>query len=60
VAYLVRYEWAITADDILWRRTKKGLRVAERGREDLGEWLRRREAEVLAPAAGASAGERAP
>lgn len=27
VAYLVREEWARSADDILWRRTKLGLRV---------------------------------
>ena len=27
VAYLVRTEWARTADDILWRRTKLGLRA---------------------------------
>ncbi len=29
VAYLVREEWAETADDILWRRTKLGLKVSE-------------------------------
>ena len=27
VDYLVRHEWARTADDILWRRTKLGLRA---------------------------------
>jgi glycerol-3-phosphate dehydrogenase len=34
VDWLRREEWALTADDILWRRTKLGLRVtaAERGR----------------------------
>jgi len=25
----MKYEWAETAEDILWRRTKKGLRVPE-------------------------------
>jgi len=25
VDYLIRHEWAVTADDILWRRTKRGL-----------------------------------
>ncbi len=39
VAHLVEKEWAMTADDILWRRTKLGLRftASERGR--LAEWL---------------------
>jgi glycerol-3-phosphate dehydrogenase len=26
--YLVRHEWAITADDVVWRRSKLGLRLA--------------------------------
>ncbi len=25
VRYLVENEWAVTADDMLWRRTKRGL-----------------------------------
>jgi glycerol-3-phosphate dehydrogenase len=29
VNYLITYEWAETPEDILWRRTKKGLRVPE-------------------------------
>ena len=39
VGHLVANEWAMTADDILWRRTKLGLRftASERGR--LSEWL---------------------
>ena len=34
VDYLVRNEWARTADDVLWRRTKCGIGMtaAERGR----------------------------
>ena len=32
VAYLVEHEWARTADDILWRRTRKGLGVSAGGR----------------------------
>lgn len=35
VAYLVAYEWARTADDILWRRSKLGLRVPPEGRAEL-------------------------
>jgi glycerol-3-phosphate dehydrogenase len=32
VDYLVAHEWARTADDILWRRTKLGLRDVDRAR----------------------------
>ena len=34
VEHLIRNEWAVSADDILWRRTKLGLRMSEaqRGR----------------------------
>jgi glycerol-3-phosphate dehydrogenase len=39
VRHLVRNEWARTADDILWRRTKLGLRLEAAGRERLEEWL---------------------
>ncbi|MDE2596421.1 MAG: glycerol-3-phosphate dehydrogenase, partial [Sphingomonadales bacterium] len=27
VDYLCQYEWAVTADDVLWRRSKLGLRM---------------------------------
>ena len=37
--HLVKNEWAITADDVLWRRTKLGLRIGESGRRQLAEWL---------------------
>jgi glycerol-3-phosphate dehydrogenase len=37
--YLVRQEWALTADDILWRRTKLGLHVAPEGAARLDAWL---------------------
>ncbi|WP_439133210.1 glycerol-3-phosphate dehydrogenase [Pseudomaricurvus sp.] len=30
VKYLIEYEWARTADDILWRRTKLGLHMGKR------------------------------
>lgn len=29
VDYLVAHEWALTVEDVLWRRTKQGLRLAE-------------------------------
>ena len=35
VDYLVDHEWARTAEDILWRRTKCGLRIDAAGRERL-------------------------
>ena len=28
VRYLMQHEWAVTADDVLWRRTKRGLRLS--------------------------------
>ncbi len=31
VEHLVEHEWACTSEDILWRRTKKGLRMPEDG-----------------------------
>ena len=39
VRHLVDNEWAITADDVLWRRTKLGLRVTEAERRRLADWL---------------------
>ncbi len=39
VAYLTRYEWAETAEDILWRRSKLGLHVPARAQAELEQWL---------------------
>ena len=39
VDYLVRREWAASAEDILWRRTKAGLRVGVEGRQALERYL---------------------
>ena len=39
VEYLVEHEWARTAEDVLWRRTKKGLRMTEDGKRRLRAWL---------------------
>ncbi len=39
VDYLRHHEWAVTADDILWRRTKLGLRLDGAGRAELEQWL---------------------
>ena len=39
VDYLVEHEWARTSEDILWRRTKRGLGMPETGVERLREYL---------------------
>ncbi|WP_298913249.1 glycerol-3-phosphate dehydrogenase [uncultured Algimonas sp.] len=38
--YLLRHEWARTADDILFRRTKQGLHMDRAEREAFSGWLR--------------------
>jgi glycerol-3-phosphate dehydrogenase len=48
--WLVRQEWAQTADDILWRRTKLGLHVPPGSARRLEAWLAARRG-VAAPAA---------
>ena len=40
VRHLIDNEWAVTAEDILWRRTKLGLRLAADERNRLEDWLR--------------------
>lgn len=42
VDYLRRYEWVVTADDILWRRSKLGLRTGAESAERLAAYLDRR------------------
>ncbi|MCC6610444.1 MAG: glycerol-3-phosphate dehydrogenase [Burkholderiales bacterium] len=42
VRYLVDREWACTAEDVLWRRTKFGLRVSPAEREALAQFLESR------------------
>ena len=39
VRYLVKHEWARTADDILWRRTKLGLHANAATGALLQNWL---------------------
>jgi len=39
IDYLVRREWANSSDDILWRRTKLGLRVGKADVTRLERWL---------------------
>ncbi len=40
VRHLVEREWATTADDVLWRRTKLGLRLDDAEKEQVAQWLR--------------------
>lgn len=44
VNYLIAAEWARSADDILWRRTKLGLRIDQAGRERLQDHVRQQTA----------------
>lgn len=39
VEYLVEYEWAMTSEDILWRRTKQGLYAKEDDVRELDRYL---------------------
>jgi glycerol-3-phosphate dehydrogenase len=39
VRYLVRDEWAVEAEDVLWRRTKEGLHMTEAERDRFARWL---------------------
>jgi glycerol-3-phosphate dehydrogenase len=39
VRHLLAHEWAISLDDILWRRTKFGLHLAPEQRDALEQWL---------------------
>jgi glycerol-3-phosphate dehydrogenase len=41
VAYFVEREWARTAEDVLWRRTKSGLHMSEPQRERLAQRMGR-------------------
>jgi glycerol-3-phosphate dehydrogenase len=39
VRHLVRDEWAVEAEDVLWRRTKEGLHMTLAEREAFARWL---------------------
>jgi glycerol-3-phosphate dehydrogenase len=42
-------EWAQTADDIVWRRSKLGLRMSAEQVDALARWIRRERAEPAVP-----------
>jgi glycerol-3-phosphate dehydrogenase len=54
--YLHEHEWARSADDVLWRRTKLGLHLSETERAAVARWC---EAHWPAPANARSPSERA-
>lgn len=37
--YLVEKEWAVTLDDVIWRRTKLGMRLNDAQKQRISEWL---------------------
>src|SRR5262249_5212080 len=39
VRYLIKYEWALTAEDVLWRRSKLGLRLSAQETERLARFM---------------------
>lgn len=41
IRYLIEYEWALSCEDILWRRTKLGLKFNQKQEEELHEWLQK-------------------
>ncbi|UCH74398.1 MAG: glycerol-3-phosphate dehydrogenase [Rhodospirillales bacterium] len=51
VEYLIRSEWAMTAADILWRRSKLGLRLGDADAERLAGWIADNYSAVVSPAA---------
>ena len=48
VDYLIAHEWARTAEDVLWRRSKLGLRIGEAGRVALDDYMAGQTARVTA------------
>ncbi len=39
VGWMMAREWAVTADDVLWRRTKLGLRFTDEEAGELARWM---------------------
>jgi glycerol-3-phosphate dehydrogenase len=39
VRYLMANEWAVTADDVVWRRSKLGLRLTSAEISALDDWM---------------------
>lgn len=43
--YLQREEWAVTGDDVLWRRSKLGLHLTADERAQVADWMKRHPAD---------------
>ncbi len=54
VRYLMEHEWARTAEDVLWRRSKLGLRMSALDAGRLDDWMRT--ARAVAPASAVAGG----
>lgn len=39
VDYLIKHEWAMTVDDVIWRRTKQGLRLSSSQKQHLESYI---------------------
>jgi glycerol-3-phosphate dehydrogenase len=39
VKYLMAHEWAVTADDVVWRRSKLGLRLSPAEMKAIDDWM---------------------
>ncbi|ODN69051.1 glycerol-3-phosphate dehydrogenase [Methylobrevis pamukkalensis] len=51
VVYLMTQEWARTAEDVLWRRSKLGLRLTQAEAGALDDWMRANAANYFTPRA---------
>jgi glycerol-3-phosphate dehydrogenase len=54
VDYLIAHEWAETAEDILWRRSKLGLHLSSAGTDELGDYVAARRGAEASVSLGAS------
>jgi glycerol-3-phosphate dehydrogenase len=52
IKYLMRAEWAKTADDVLWRRSKLGLKIDKAGQAALADFMANAGATVVPANAG--------
>jgi glycerol-3-phosphate dehydrogenase len=52
--YLHQHEWARTADDVLWRRSKLGLHMSEAERAAVARWCASNWEPIAAQTAGAA------
>ena len=41
VTYLIQHEWAECAEDVVWRRSKLGIRLSKQAISDLDEWMQK-------------------